>query len=373
MSRPVTASALERTFACPASAALPRAISTSDYAESGTTKHGFVSAVLRGRPVSEALANIDDDLDREACRALDWARLIGDLADLESEAAFAIDVKRRTARRLGHDIGRDYEGAALRAGGKLSRHEVVGTADFIGRRKAGGMRAVRDMKTGYLDVTSAADNAQLLFFASALYLLEGAAEIEGSIAKVKPDGQVFYGRQGTAVYTPLELDRFLDRLEETVRRVGDARARVLRRRLPTVTLGPHCRYCEAAHACPAKTRLAREMVPTLDAMAGVVELMTREERGRCWELANEQAKPLLESVLEALKERIVTDGEVPLSGGRVAKAFVYPQERVIARQALELARELGATEDQLRACHSQVTVTTVRSVKAPGARKGRAA
>jgi PD-(D/E)XK nuclease superfamily len=371
-----SASAVERLIACPAWPSLPRVEVESEDAASGHAKHGYIAAVLSGTPVDVALAAVLEEADRRTCRQLDWRALVGDADDLESEAAFAIDVKRRTARRLGHNLGRDYEGAARRLGRRLGSWEIPGSIDLLGRRKVGGVRLVRDYKSGYQDVTHAADNGQLKFFAAAVYLIEGETAVEADIAKIKPDGSVFYLRDGgRATFTPLDLDAFLDELEAAVAETHKARALVRYRKLPTVYAGPHCKYCEAANACPAKTTLARAFIGTLDAMKSRFAIMTREERGRAYELLTYQAKPLLRDLEAALKESIFAEGPrgVPLSNGKIARASSYETSRTSSTAAIDLARELGATEAQLEECEKTFTVTQVREVNAPRAKKGNAA
>lgn len=369
-----SASATERTLACSAWVALPRSERGDDEdRDRGTSGHRYVAAVLHGTPEATALAAVDKDL-RAACSGLRWAELLGDAqhGTLESEAAFAIDVRARTARRLGHNVGRDYEGAAKRAGRKLGAFEIPGAIDFCFRRR-GGVRAVRDMKWGFQDVTPAAENGQLKFFAAALYLLEGETEIEGSIAKVKPDGRVQYVRGAIATYSPFELDAFLDELEASVAAGKAARALVRKRRLPEVTTGAHCRYCPAADACPGRMRIVRSMLPELQTIGERVEAMTAPERARAWVMFKHQIAPLVEQVEKALKESVARDtaesGGLPLGNGKMVRASSYERTDIVASAALALARELGASEEQLEECVRTHIVTSVREVNTP---KGRA-
>jgi PD-(D/E)XK nuclease superfamily len=368
-----SASGIARTLECAAWTSLPHVESSSEDADAGNRKHRFIAAVLAGTPLDAALAAVDDDDDRETCRALDWRALLGDLDAIESEAAFAVDFRARTARRLGRNLGRGYEAAAKALGRKLGAYEIPGAADVLGRLKRDGTWAVKDAKSGYLDVTPAAENAQLLFFASALYLLEGAEAVEVSIAKVKPDGSIWYGREGRAVVTPFELDAYMDRVEAAIVRGKEARALVRKRRMPVVNAGPWCSFCEAAPACPAKTQLARSFIGALGAIEARFAAMTKEERGRAFEIIKYQAKPLVERVEAALREMIIADGAVPLPSGKLAKPITCETSRMNLGAVLELARGLGASEEQIEGCRTTRDVTTIREVNGPRLRKGRAA
>jgi hypothetical protein len=357
---------------CPAWTSLPHAEHSNEYAESGHQKHAFWSAVLGGTGVEDALRLVDDEDDRETCRRLDWRGLVGDLDELESECAFAIDFRRREVRRLGHNIGRQYAAAAKAQGRPLGAWEIPGSLDFAGRLKVGRRRLVRDAKSGYQDVTVARLNAQIRYFACAYYLLEGEDEIEGQLVKVKPSGEIWCGPADRHVFTPLDHEMFLDEVEAGIRRVKVERATVRKRRLPTVSLGDWCRWCDAAHACPGKMQLARGLVPELSLIGERVAAMTPEEIGLAWERVDEHMFPLVKGVRDVLKDAILRGGSVPMSGGRrLAKPVQYEQSRLAAARVADLARELGATEAQLEACKSVHTVEKVMAVNAPRALKGR--
>lgn len=360
-----TASACERTLACPASLVLPQAEHTDEYTEKGHDVHAFIRAVLAGSSVDAALRDVDGE-HRALCRGIQWASLVGDLQDLELESALAVDVRKRTARRLGSNIARDYAGAARRSGKKLKAWEVPGSLDIAGRRRGSRRRVVRDVKTGYQDVTAARRNGQGRFFASAFYLLEGGP-VDFEIAKIRPSGAVWYGREAQATFTALDCDLFLDELEDALADVKEARRTYLVNGAVGPHEGPWCDHCRAAYACPAKIAIARSMLGTVVDLRGRLEAMTPEERGKAWEIAKYQIEPQLKLVLEPLREMIKAE-PVPLSNGRIAKAVTYEQERVDAAAALDLARTLGASDEQIAACMNRFPVTTIRAVNAPRGR-----
>lgn len=360
-----TASACERTLACSASLVLPQADHTDEYTEKGHDVHAFIRRVLAGGSVEGALQEVDAD-HRAMCRAIQWRSLVGDLEDLELESALAIDLRKRTARRLGSNIARDYATAAKRMGKRLGAWELPGSLDIAGRLRGSRRRVVRDVKTGYQEVTAARRNGQGRFFAAAFYLLEGGP-VDFEIAKIRPSGAVWYGREAQATFTALDCDLFLDELEDAIADVKLARRTYLVNGAVAPHEGPWCDHCRAAYACPAKIAIARSMLGTVVDLRGRLEAMTPEERGRAWEIAKYQIEPQLKLVLEPLRDMIKAE-PVPLSNGKIAKATTYEQERVDAAAALDLARALGATDEQLAACTHRFPVTTIRAVNPPRGR-----
>ena len=272
-----SASATERTIACPASLALPKAHRSTVYAERGHDKHGYVRAVIAGVPAGTALAAVDA-ADRATCAAIEWPRLIGDLTDVRCEVAYALDPIARTARFLGVNVGRDYEQF------NLGPNEIPGSLDIEGRR-FDGVPVVRDLKTGYLEVTDAEENGQGLFFAAVMYLITGAPEVCFEIMKLKPSGEIF--TESSATYGAFELNSFLDELEEALVDSRTARRVYLTGGTPDVSVGSWCRYCEAMESCPAYTRLARSMSSDVANLESRVESLTLAEAGVAWRKAKQ--------------------------------------------------------------------------------------
>src|SRR6185312_12768731 len=254
-----SASASDRTLACPAWLAFPRVDRSGPWAARGTQLHGYIRDALTGRDPREALEQVEPAY-RATCVLIDWSALGGDLADLECEVAYAIDVHARAARMLGHNIGRGYEQAAARTGAPLADTEVPGSLDIKGRHRTIPRRVVvLDTKTGFLDVTPAERNGQGLFFAAAIMLTEwDVDEVEFRIAKVRASGDVW--DRDRFVFTRLDVDLFLDEYEAALERGHDARRVYLAGGTPDVAEGSWCDHCPASDHCPAKMRLARAML-----------------------------------------------------------------------------------------------------------------
>lgn len=359
-----SASSTERLIACPASVVLPRVNRTSEYAERGHGIHAYIRDVLSGVLWPDALLRVDEE-HRPTCRSIDWFKLCGDITEIKSEAAYAIDVRARTARFLGCNVGRDYERAALKTGAPLGEWEIPGAIDIDGVTKGEGVPVIDDVKSGHLDVTPAAENGQLLFFASARHLIGGHPVVLGRISKVKEDGAIW---NDVASFDTLAIDDYLDSLELAVERSQEQRRVYLAGGTPEVAEGAHCRYCAAANACPAKVALAKHMLSTLAPVQEGIAEMSLAEAGQAWELVHEKAAPLVELMEEALKERARRE-PLPLSGGRELREAPYEKESPMFAAAIELAKSLGATEAQIKNCYRPIVARPVRACKVKGAKK----
>lgn len=363
-----SASATDRTFQCASSLVLPRVERDTVWSARGHGIHRFCRAVLSGVPMASALETVPNE-HRETCRAIDWRKLGGDLTDVRVEAAYALDVRARTARFLGLDIGRDYERAALRLGQPLGPWEVPGALDIEGMRDV--LPVVLDLKSGFQDVTPAEENGQGLFFGAVKHLMTGADEVEFRIGKLKPSGDVYVQR---ATYTALDIDIYLDRYEAALEASKEARRVYLAGGTPDVHEGPACQWCGAADACPAKTRMVRAMLGELAEIDRAVEMMPVEQAGRAWEYAHERAQPMLKRIIAVLNDRARREA-LPLSNGDVAREIKYERESLHTESALALLKELGATEEQLASIYRTAPVSSVRRVQATRSRRsgGRAA
>jgi hypothetical protein len=363
-----SASATDRTLTCPAWLALPHVERTSEDASKGTQIHRFIRDALEGVDPKRALERVDPAY-RATCVLIDWRALGGDLTDIECESAYLIDVRARSARLLGFDVGRQY---AKAAGGKIGPWEMPGSLDIGGRRRDRPRTfVVLDCKTGFREVTPADRNGQGLFFAAAILLSrDDIDEVEFRIARVKTSGDVWDRDRFT--FTRLDVDMFLDDLEEAIGRAREAKKLVLAGGTPDVATG-HCTYCPAFDACPAQHALARSMLGDLKDIQGRVEAMSHEQLGAAFELANERIKPLLARVLDPIKDRIKREGEVPaMTEGKAVRPISFPREDFSGEAARALLAQLGATPAQIASCYRSHEITQVKLVNATK-RKVRAA
>lgn len=361
-----SASSTDRTLACPASLVLPRVHSHGTAAARGTNLHAFIQRVVDGMPPADALSLVPE-ADRPTAACIDWTRLLGGLIGVKAEVAYALDVRARTARWLGNNIGRDYEAAALAHGGPLGEWEVPGSLDITGVDGAGRV-IIADVKSGWGHVTAASENGQGLFFAACRMLLDGVDEVEFRVARLKTNGAIYDGDRH--VFTRWDIDAFLDEYEAALVVAHEGAALVAKRGTPDVSEGDHCDYCPCYAACPAKTALVRAALPELASIDARIAAMTSEDAGRAFEIAHDRIAPMLERVLKPLKERVHREGFLPLPGGlKIAKSLETSKARFSEALARGLLIQLGATADQMARCYEQGRFAQVRVVNNPDAPK----
>lgn len=333
----LTASALDRTNRCPASACLPQARSTSDAAERGTKVHTFIEAV-RNRATTlmladaqlsyadaleqaraEKLADIAEGADHLAlCEGFDFA-LIPQGAQLE--LALAWDPFTDVGRIIGASIERDYDRAAP--------GELVGTADVVGR--VGSAVLVADWKTGH-KITTAAWSLQLRFLALAAARQSGATSAIVAMVYLREDGRAYIDR---AEFDDVDLHVIAADLRGLVQRVEATRLLVEAGKPINVQMGHHCGYCSAVPSCPAHARLITQLVKRTDGEApedqptqvtAMVNALSPDAAGEAW-IKWQRANAYLRLVGEALSIYVRQNGDVPLPGGTHALREVVRKTR----------------------------------------------
>lgn len=349
-----TASATERTIKCASSLVLPRVRRTRQESERGSGIHGFVASVLSGTPIASALKLVDEQY-RGVCDRIDWRGLGGDLRDVRTEVAYALDPIARSARELGANLGRHY--------GPLGANEVPGSLDIEGVSTFDGTPVVIDLKSGWLDVTEAEENGQGLFFGAVKALMTGAPEVEFRIAKLLPSGRIV---PDVARYSALDLDSFLDEYESAIGRVRKAREVYESGGVPNVVTGEWCRWCECLESCPAYSALARSMLGDALDIEQRIASLSLAQAGAAWRKAK-QIDVVLTRVLDGLKAR-AKQVALPLGDGKEARAISYSKQSFDKELALELLRDKGASSDEIAALYRSVNVEQVREANVPGAK-----
>lgn len=347
----ITASSLERALECPASVVLPKVQEANEFARRGNDKHGFVRAIIKGVPVEKAILDVAEE-NVETCQNIDFQKIIGDLAEVQSEMSWAYDVETGKARFLGENIGRNYP--------QLGENEIAGTEDVYGIRLDGN-QVTRDVKTGFMPVTLAKDNPQVKFFALVHNRRHPDHDtVEGGIAKIGLDGKV---KLDSHDFTQFELDSYADDLEDLVVRIKETRAQYEATGRVEVSKGEWCSNCNAKVSCPAYTALAKAMgsqLPstTADQARALVSAMAPEEMGIAF--AKAKAYHLVaESVIDAVKE-MAKINDIPLENGKVLRPTSYPKEQFSGPKALKLLEQLGASPEQITSCYSTIEVVQVR-------------
>src|SRR5579871_6671942 len=362
----ITASGLEAAIHCPASAVLPRAYSTSAWAEDGIARHEFLRRVLppSSLPYEEAIEFVPKDL-RSQCAAIGLAGLDDLMGDCRktarAEVAYAYNVDTGVVRELGVAISRQYaKHLGVRTSAKAERW-ICGTLDLEGGSFDGSW-TVKDWKSGHGDVTHAKENPQVKFFGVVLGKSKpNVSKVRSAIVRLHDDGRVEH--ESRATYTALELDTFADTMGEAVEAVAKARRHLQVHKTVDVVEGPWCRYCPAFASCPAKQALVRAMVPELDAIGNRIAEMTVDEAGKAW-ATYKRIKRIFETVERALKDRALLE-PIPLPSGKWARPVEFERTSFDAAAAVALLRIKGASAEEVDALRVRGKVTQIREVNRP--------
>jgi hypothetical protein len=229
--------------------------------------HSYLERLQEVEP-EVALAEIDDEDDRAACAAVELEGLpIGGMA---AEVAFAFDPSAGVARELGRGLDRDYSAA--------SSDEICGTVDVLG--VTDDAVYVGDYKSGWGDVPPARSNRQIHFAAVAATIAYGKASAVGEIIRTRPGAPPWISR---AEFSALDLMTMRGELRGIDALVEGERVSRAVGYDPTVTEGPHCKYCPSVHSCPAKKSLALELGGSALATAGdLVGELTPATAAEAW-------------------------------------------------------------------------------------------
>jgi hypothetical protein len=283
--------------------------------------------------------------------ALQWVhmeRWIRDMAmecSWEAEVKFALDIGRRVAHRL-YALGeRDYSEALP--------GEIPMTLDVLSSTTDHNDRPPRfyDWKTGrHGDGYSGQMGLNALAVADWLAdtrpdYWQKWQRVEGGVLHVTPEGidssrvRVFDKFDLTAIATDLARD--LEGIEESQPAPGD-----------------HCRemFCKAFSVCPATEASVNAVALLVPADSLVrrdgytLSPTIRSADEAAWAQATLRTYDgFAEEVKEAIK-LFVGEGEHPLTGGGVLKKTHKDMRRTSTADLIALARELGASDEQIANC-----------------------
>ncbi len=333
MKRP-SASNAEAFVRCTASHVLPQHESYHEKTEKGTDGHKLLTDVINRFPGAA--------LRLETAMPGMLSKLNDEMHGVEaavSEEAYVVDVQARTSILLGTNIDRKYVETLGRA---LKPFEICCSLDVHGRK--GPRRWVRDFKFGIYHSWW-----QLYIQAMAVLWLPGREddhEVDAGFTFIEDYGGSIAVTEDTRTLYLSDLDehaaemmrsfKYAERLEKMLERGEDV----------PVTEGKWCQYCGAFPHCPAKWRLAREML-TLD-VSDKLGAMSLEECGAAWVKLTEVKNNIIKKMETALKERMRAEGGFPLGEGKMLK--VLPQQGRLGfdkEGAIELLKRLGASEDEI--------------------------
>jgi len=326
----ITASSTARVLQCSGHARLPWLRESSAAAENGTRCHALMEH-----------GHHDQDQQTAAAQAA-WARWMAAsgyrLPACQREWAMALDLETRRARPIGGNGPRDYSAARP--------SEVCGTADVCGFliHDDGTRHAfVLDWKFGAEPV--GADSAQMRTLA-AMHQRIGEipiAEVLCIVVQSPPDGRA---EVRACVFSDDDLGAHVDMLADAMNEAREAH--VLQR-------GPECKYCPAATSCPAQLASLSALV----APSGPGPI-TPDRAGAIW-LELRQAKKRLEAIEDACKAMAADLPEgLPLPGGKRLVATTRTRTTVDAKALEAVARQHGATSDEIAACARTTNYSTTQ-------------
>lgn len=348
MRRPLpSASNLARVVACRGSEALPHIPVMTEAGANGTAIHAFIACAHSiGREA--ALVEMDADAPYyQLCAALP----VGELpAGGSHEVAIAWDHVT--------DIGRAIVGNGHRDYSSVGPTEYVGTADYVGADRETNTIVVIDWKSGYRYLGPARDSWQLRMLALAAVRAAQADNARVAYCFLRDDGSYAYS---WGYFDPLDLATIADELRDLAARLG--------RQTESMSLafyeGPHCDYCPAFHACPAKMRLARaigngEAMTELATIEQRIESMSDAELARAYQ-AIERYDDIAERVRRALRQRAAMQ-PIDLGDGRKLGTVPWPFTSVRADIAHATLTEMHGVEVADRACPRKTTIAAIRAI-----------
>jgi hypothetical protein len=339
----ITASRLQRAASCGASVVLPQVQEESEPARRGTAIHAFLACAREvGRDA--ALEEVPNEY-RADCEVIDLDGLLGEnLDEIAAEVAFAFDVETGEARELGRNIGRAY---------RVGPTEIAGTADVVA---FGPFELfVADFKTGHAAVAPPRSNWQLKLLALSASRTYGVHRVRVAIIRVREDGTPEYE---SAVFTSFDLDLAAAELRDLVRSITELNEAVLKGRVPDVNMGPHCRWCPAAPACPAFKGLVQRLAGEPDAVAEQISAELKPETAaKAWARLK-QVEEVVRRVREGLYA-FARQTPILLGDGRLL-GEVETRRRVLdGRVAFDCMEQLhgpAAAEEAVRIEASQASI-----------------
>jgi len=369
--RRLSASGLDTARKCPAGYALP-AVDWGERPEAtaGTLRHQFLDDFARewaiDRDVSRAREAVITSAQAAhgdapwlaAMRGVD----LGAQIESQGEVADRIDVGGAFALHLSMLLVETLRPEAHRAYGELGDEWICGTYDWCLTFPSGRVVLV-DFK-GPKRATAAKDNLQLAFYGYCIATERGLRRIEVELRHIEDDGGIFTDR---ATLDEWDLDAVPARLRKIADRVTAAREAVREGRVPEMSLGDQCHYCPAQRVCPAQIAALRELFDeTEKAELGLVGL-TPELAGKAW-VRVEAVIGLAERIKATLRERVLTEGSLPLPEGKLVP-LKMSRTVVDATKALPVLEELVGPERAQALVEASIESTAIDRIAAELARE----
>lgn len=301
---------------------------SSAAAERGTRFHRAIAHYVSVLPSIP----LEDDIAAEYAAACAWVDAYGRDC-LEAEVAFAWDPVTDTAERLARTLGRDRDYEA-------GRGRFCGTADLIAVSRGTKAGYIADWKSG--DGSNA--GPQLRALALMLARAEGLESVTVEALEVDATGVRHVCRETLDSFA---LAAVAGELAAALAGVATAEPKP----------GPHCGdlYCPARATCPAIRERIADIIPAAELVRHKWGLTIESGDHAAW-LYN-QAKAV-EAAAKLVKEAVrafVPDEGITLADGTTLREGHRDMSRFDKGKAMALARELGATEEQIESCTYSVT------------------
>ena len=350
MAKLLTASALVRVSACPASHGLPWYQEDNAYAEAGTRKHGLIESMfLHGLPSTiKDMVPTPDELEMLERIAKLVQERYGHGAALSVEESAVMDLVDGEVRVTGKR--RDYSGAA-------PAFEVAGTWDLVVWN--GSTLAVLDWKGPFGYVPPLARNLQLHTLARMAATLRPQFEkLEIGYVRLGDDPSQY--KLDTLALDGGDLDGILEELRRVHKRAGERDAEI--------RSGEHCRYCPAFRGCPAKVQLVRALATSPAAVVPTAGELSDEEASRALLLWRE-ASEVLGRIGAELYARSATR-PIAVRPGVVFGPVVHSKDEIDGAVAFRVLEERHGLEAARAACKFESSKAAIKRVLDPMAEKG---
>lgn len=342
----ISASGAGAAILCPTRLALPQVRTTTEAAERGNYLHEFARLVTVNPACREAaLLEIPEQF-RHTASGMNLDAALDGLTVIGCERAYALDVKARTVRFIGENIGRNYERDQ-----PLGRYEVPYTMDVEALIQLGGhsVPAELDFKSGQ-SIGDPAEHWQRRICASGLMLFRDTATAISRVAYIWEDGRIV--PDGTE-FSIIDVEDFCDTLVATIDAVHEARAMLAEGRMPTIYPSDEaCAYCPAMLYCPQFTNFAKAMLGKLQAVEKGPELssLSLEELGAVWTMAK-TAEKIVENLLPNLK-KIAEEKPLPVGPDHEIRPLTKSKKRFDQSKARGLITvllgRLGVEDEEIQ-------------------------
>lgn len=353
----ITGSKVHRVWKCPPSAILPQIDSDDDPSarQRGAKIHAYLERVSQVG-VEAALEEISDSEILPVLRAIDTAALPTSLA---SEVAFAWNWRTKQARELGRHLGRNYV--------SVGTDEIACTLDLIGVNEALHFGYVGDYKSGHVKLPPPNRYGQLLLGALCVRELFHCDDVVVELLHLHGDGDHHRAR---ATVDAWDLDLFAHELAEAMAAVDRWEAEYAAGRSVAAHEGPHCDYCPAFNACPAKVALVRALPDELIAFGvrpepddkGELVLasgaITVARAAKAW-----MAIERISHVLDRAKQEIcgmAAMGDIPLPDGRVLGKITTERRAVDGRIGAEVLEERYGRETRDQYVELKLSISAIQ-------------